>query len=115
MTAEQLLEMLLGIEGVEERKSRFSDNPALFVLDREIAHLEGDGVVDIRLTAPLIRSRRGEFRQNPSVTLRASSSADWLELQVRNAGDERLCLELVTEAARANSTRSRSPRSRSPG
>jgi hypothetical protein len=35
MTIDELLDTLLAIEGVEERKSRFSDNPALFVRDRE--------------------------------------------------------------------------------
>jgi hypothetical protein len=102
MTIDELLETLLTIEGVEERKSRFSDRPALFVRAREIAHLESDGLVDIRLTAPVIRARRSEFRANPAIALRTSSSADWLEILVESASDEQLCIELVREAARAN-------------
>src|SRR5580692_11627374 len=103
MASDELFAMLLEIEGVEERKSRFSDNPALFVLDREIAHLESGGIVDIRLTKPRIRARLDELRSNPAVTLRASGSADWLELRVANTSDQQLCIELVREAARANS------------
>jgi hypothetical protein len=102
MTIDELLDTLLTIEGVEERKSRFSERPALFVRDREIAHLEQDGVVDIRLTAPVIRARRSEFRANSAVALRKSSSADWLEILVQTASDEQLCIELVREAAKAN-------------
>jgi hypothetical protein len=105
MSRDSLAEALLEIEGVEERPSRFRDGPAFWVGTTEIAHFDNQEVMDIRLTAPLIRSRRSDLRAHPAVTLRNSSSADWLELQVKSDQDELFCVELVREAARANALR----------
>jgi hypothetical protein len=102
MTSEPLHAALRAIEGVEERPSRFIDGPALWVGGMEIAHFDDDVVMDIRLTRALIRARRSELRANPAVTLRASSSADWLEVTVTDADAEMLCIELVGAAARAH-------------
>jgi hypothetical protein len=105
MTTESLRTTLAAIEGVEEKASRFNGSVAFWVGGMEIAHFDNADVVDIRLTAPLIRARRSELRANPAVTLRASSSADWLEVSLKTADDERLCIELVDAAARAHSHR----------
>jgi hypothetical protein len=45
---------------------------------------------------------RKELREHPSVTLRRSSSADWLEVRINGPRDEQLVVKLVTEAARAH-------------
>jgi hypothetical protein len=76
---------------------------------KEIAHFEDGRIVDIRLTARLIRSRRAELRSNPSVAFRRSSSADWLEVKVNGPHDEQLVLELVAEAAHAHAAPAATP------
>jgi hypothetical protein len=98
----RLLAALTEIEGVVEGESAFRDGPALWVNGKEIAHFDGDDIIDIRLTASLIRGRRAELRENPSVTLRRSSSSDWLEVRVSGAPDEQVVLQLVAEAAHAH-------------
>ena len=81
---------------------------------KEIAHFDGVDVVDIRLTAAVIRSRRAELRAHPSVTLRRSSSADWLEVRLQTKQDEKLVVQLVAEAANRACSPSRD-RSRTAG
>lgn len=102
MTVARLRSLLLEIPGVEESESMFSSEPALWVNGKEIAHVEAGGVVDVRLTAPLIRKHRPELKGNPAVTFRKSSSADWLEVKVTTQTDEKLVVQLVTEAAAAH-------------
>jgi hypothetical protein len=102
MTIESLRTALHAIQGTEERPSRFIDGPALWVGRTEIAHFDDDEVMDIRLTRSLIRARRSELRAAPAVTLRPSSSSDWLEIAVTSSADELLCIELVEAAARAH-------------
>lgn len=113
MTTESLRAALAAIDGVQEKPSRFNGSVAFWVGGMEIAHFDDTDVddtdvddadvIDIRLTAHLIRARRSELRANPAVTLRASSSADWLEVSLKTADDELLCIELVNAAARAHS------------
>ena len=86
MRPDRLPAALAAIEGVDEGESAFRDGPALWVNGKEIAHFDGPDVVDIRLTAAVIRSRRAELREHPSVTLRRSSSADWLEVRINEPG-----------------------------
>ena len=104
MTLDSLRHALASIPGVEEKPSRFNGRPALWVGRTEVAHFDEADVMDIRLTARLIRARRSELRSNPSVTLRPSTSADWLEVYLGCPEDERLCIELVEAAALANGT-----------
>lgn len=101
MISEQLWEALVALPGVEERCSSYKDVPALWVDDREVAHLESESVLDVRLTRARIRERRVGLRDDQRVRLRASSSADWVELHVHDAGDDAWLLELVEAAVRA--------------
>jgi hypothetical protein len=87
---------------VLEGPSGFNGKTAYFVGTREIAHFDEDDVLDIRLTRNLIRARRPELRDNPSVTLRNSTSADWIEVTLSSPADEKFAQELLEEAARAN-------------
>jgi hypothetical protein len=50
----------------EEGSSTFGERPALFVDGKEIAHLDEDGTVDIRLTRGEIRARRGALKAGPA-------------------------------------------------
>jgi len=41
---------LLAVGHASERRSRYADKPALFIGNREIAHSEAPGVIDLRIT-----------------------------------------------------------------
>ncbi|HEV8064337.1 MAG TPA: luciferase family protein [Acidimicrobiales bacterium] len=102
MISEQLWAELCQVEGVSESPSSFGEEPALWVNGKEVAHREGRLGIDIRLTRGLIRAQRAELGANPAVTLRASSSSDWLEVTVGDRAAEALVLELVQQAAAAH-------------
>jgi pimeloyl-ACP methyl ester carboxylesterase len=89
------------LPGVEERRSAFRYDDALWVEGREIAHLEPPDLVDLRLTRQVIRARRPALRNDPRVTLRPSSSADWLTLRWSSPTDDPFFLECVNEAVTA--------------
>jgi Family of unknown function (DUF5519) len=102
MTLERLRQELASIEGVVEARSSFADRRAWWTDGREIAHFDEDAVVDIRLTAPVIRARRSELAAHPEITFRRSSGADWVEVRVSSPEAQRLAIELVREAVVAN-------------
>jgi hypothetical protein len=54
---------------------------AFWVHGREVAHFEGDDVLELRLTRPVVRAERAALRGDPRFTLRPSAS-DWVELRV---------------------------------
>jgi hypothetical protein len=103
--ARPLIEVLAGLEGglegVVVSDSAFGDGPALWVGRREVAHLDGNDVVDVRLTRPLIRARKASLAADPRITLRRSSS-DWLEVRVSTAADVAFAMALVETAVDAN-------------
>jgi Family of unknown function (DUF5519) len=103
MTLARLQEQIAQIEGVVEAKSRFSDRPAWWIEGKEIAHMDSDSVLDIRLTRQVIRARRHDLVKHPEITFRRSGSADWIEIEVTDGGAEHLALELVKQAAAAHS------------
>lgn len=100
--ARSLCQRLLAIDGVVESPSMFSDRPALWMNGKEIAHRDADGSYDIRLTRQVIRQMRDQLRAEPHVRLRASSSSDWVEVEVTDANGEELVVELVRAAADAH-------------
>ena len=93
---------LLEIDGVIESPSMFSDRRALWMNGTEIAHEDTDGRYDVRLTRQRIRQMRDRLEGEPCVQLRASSSSDWVVIEVDDAGDAELLVELVTAAANAH-------------
>jgi hypothetical protein len=99
---QDLIGSLGRLDGADIGESMFTGGQALWVNGKEVAHFEEGGVVDIRLTSPLIRQRRSELRENPAVTLRKSSGADWLEVAVSSKPDEDLVRELVLLAISAH-------------
>jgi hypothetical protein len=88
--------------GVVEGESGFGPGVAFWVGATEVAHLDSDDVVDIRLTREVIRQRREALRRDGRVVLRKSGSADWLEVRCGSGDDVEFVVELITAAARAN-------------
>lgn len=80
----------------------FSDRPALWVNGKEIAHRDADGNYDVRLTRQVIRQMHDRLRTEPHVHLRSPSTSDWVEVEVTDADDETLLVELVAIAALAH-------------
>jgi hypothetical protein len=78
------------------------DGNALWVDQREIMHFHSDDVVDVRVTRREIAARRSEFAADDRVTLRKSTSADWLEIEMRSEADVDFVLGIIRIAAEAN-------------
>ncbi|HEX6683021.1 MAG TPA: luciferase family protein [Candidatus Limnocylindrales bacterium] len=95
---EWLRELVLSVGGLVEAPSRYKDDLAYWVEGREIAHLEADDVLDLRLTRALIR----ELGDDPRVERRGSS--DWATLTVspESPEDEEFVREMVAAAVQAN-------------
>jgi hypothetical protein len=94
-------EAIARLDGVTESESMFKDAPAYWVNGKEIAHLDGGDVVDIRLTRALIRGRRAELRADRRVGLRSSSS-DWISVRITDADDVTFAAGLAESAAAAH-------------
>jgi hypothetical protein len=71
------------------------------VNDTEVAHFDGDDVVDLRLTRSVIRERRQELKADPRVTLRRSGS-DWLQLRFQTVADVEFAVTLMEAAVAAH-------------
>jgi len=84
-----------------ERRSRYGNKPALFTANREIAHLEAPGVIDLRITRAGWSRVRAGFGGDPAVR-RDPSRRDWIELQLRSAADLDRLRVLLTVAMAAN-------------
>ena len=98
---EELADRVAGVEGVVESRSQFKDVPAFWVNGTEIAHLETDDRLDVRLTRRLISLAREQLRDDPAVELRRNS-ADWLTVDLSVPGGADRALELVEQAAAAH-------------
>jgi hypothetical protein len=84
---------------VQERGSRYGDKPALFAGNREIAHLEAPGVIDLRITRAAWSRASAEFAADPAVR-RDRSRRDWIEVRLHSASDlDRLSGLLATAMA----------------
>jgi len=89
---------LAGIDGAVVSDSMFGHGDAYWVNGKEIAHFEGEDVIEVRLTRAVIREHRAAFKADPRVQLRPSG-ADWITVQVSSAEDIVFVVELVTTAA----------------
>ena len=98
---EVLRNALATLDGVVESPSMFKDDLAYWVHGKEIAHFEGDDLIEIRLTREVIRSHRQELRSDPRVDLRYSGS-DWIAVVFSLSDDRAFVVELVEEAAAAH-------------
>lgn len=69
-----------------ERRSRYGDKPALYIQEREVAHLEALGIIDLRITRPGWSRARDQYAGDPAVC-RDPSRRDWIELYLRSPDD----------------------------
>jgi hypothetical protein len=99
--AHRLVASLRRLEDVIESESGFRSGAGYWVNGTEIAHLDEGDVLDLRLTATLIRERRAELKADPRVTLRRSGS-DWVEVRFRNMADVEFAAGLVEMAVAAH-------------
>ena len=96
---EWIRDLILRSGQVAEMPSRFKDDDAYWLDGREIAHFEGDQVLDLRLTRSVISARRDALKSDPRVELRSGS--DWVTVTVGRA-DAAFLNELVQWAIDAN-------------
>ncbi len=95
------MKRLRSLDGVVIAEGAFSPGPALWVGKREIAHLDGEQTLDVRLTKSVIAGRRSELRGDNRVLLRPGTS-DWLEVKIESPQDVEFAISLVKEAVAAN-------------
>jgi hypothetical protein len=95
------VDAMLATGHATEGRSRYADKPALFVGAREIAHLEPDGAIDLRVTRSGWSQVRQDFAADPAV-LRDPGRRDWIELRPHSAADLDRLAPLLAIAAAAN-------------
>lgn len=96
-----VLERGAELDGVAAGEGAFTPGPALWVGAREVAHIDADGALDLRLTRRVLSQRRAALRADGRVRLRPSGS-DWCEVVVATPDDVAFALELVAAAVAAN-------------
>jgi Luciferase len=84
------------LSGVEETRSRFGEAPAFCIDGREFMHIDRNGLLDIRLTRPLIREL-----DDDRLIYRPRAS-DWVWVRIESRTDVPFALELVRQALAAN-------------
>jgi hypothetical protein len=84
---------------VYERPSQWGGKPALFLGHREIAHYDGQGIVDLRITAS--GWKQVTFGDDPAVT-RDRSRRDWVSISLASTEDVERLRPLLVAAVRAN-------------
>lgn len=87
--------------GVDERQSRYGDEPALYQEGREIAHLEAPGHMDLRITRGAWRQLRGRFCHDPAIHA-DPDRRDWIRLALTSDSDVERLRDLLEAAALAN-------------
>jgi hypothetical protein len=98
---DKLMELMSRIEGAVIGEGAFSPGPAVWVGTREVAHIDADGALDVRLTKSVIRVRRSELEADARVTLRSSGS-DWMGIRLASDNDVSYAVEMVRTAVAAN-------------
>lgn len=97
----ELFESCSGLDGVQIGEGAFAPGPALWVGTREVAHVDADGSLDVRLTRQVISRRRAELRADQRVSMRPSTS-DWIEIRVGGGEDIGVARSLIEDAIAAN-------------
>ena len=95
------VDTMLATGHAREGRSRYGDKPALFAGRREIAHLEADGVIDLRITREGWAHARQDFAEDPAVR-RDPGRRDWIELCLQQESDLGRLARLLAIAATAN-------------
>ena len=78
---QSVIQHLLSLPFVEERKSRFADAPAFWIGNREFAHFHGVSWLDLRLTRNEIRKLQ-RLTKSDLITEFRRSSSDWLRVDL---------------------------------
>ncbi len=92
---------MLAAGPAQERPSRYGDKPALFAGNREIAHLEAPGVIDVRITRAGWSRVSAGFGDDPAVR-HDPARRDWIELHLHSVADLDWLRQLLTTAMAAN-------------
>jgi hypothetical protein len=98
---EEFVGVMLPLGPVHERESRYGDKPALVISNREIAHLEAPGIIDLRITQAGWSQVRDQFGADPAVR-KEKSRRDWLELGLESAADLARLAPLLAVAVASN-------------
>ena len=96
-----VVDVMLAAGHVREGRSRYGDKPAVFAGSREIAHLEQDGAIDLRITRAGWARARQDFAADPAV-LHDPGRRDWIELRPKHASDLDRLAPLLAITAVAN-------------
>ncbi len=92
---------MLAAGPAQERPSRYGDKPALFAGNREIAHLEAPGVIDMRITRAGWSRVSAGFGDDPAVR-HDPARRDWIELHLHSVADLDRLRQLLITAMAAN-------------
>jgi hypothetical protein len=92
---------MLALGATGEHGSRYGDKPALVLDEREIAHREGPGLIDLRLTRQGWADVRAAFAADPLVR-RDPGRRDWIELRLGSPDDLARLRTLLARAVAAN-------------
>jgi hypothetical protein len=98
---DEFVDAMLAAGHAREGRSRYSDKPALFAGHREIAHLEPDGAIDLRITRAGWAQVRQDFAADPAVS-RDPARRNWIELRLRHVSDLDRLAPLLAIATAAN-------------
>lgn len=98
---EAFVNAMLAFGPGDERRSRYGDKPALYVHSREVAHLEGPGLVDLRLTAAGWAKVRATFAGDGAI-VRTPGRRDWVGLRIDSLADVERLRPLLSAAVEAN-------------
>jgi hypothetical protein len=82
-------------------EGNFAPGPAVWVGKREVAHVGGPDVLEVRLTKALIRDRKDALKADARIELRKNAS-DWLHVRVKTPADYDFAFALVRDAIAAN-------------
>lgn len=94
--ADELINRLLSIPAIEERRSRFQDSDALWHVGKEFLHFDTSDLVDLRLGRRTIRANReGKLKDHRIVT--RDRESDWVNIRLSAQEDIEFIVELVRE------------------
>ena len=97
------VDAMLALGATGEHGSRYGDKPALVLGEREIAHREGPGLIDLRLTRQGWADVRAVFAGDPLIH-RDPGRRDWIELRLESPDDLVRLRALLARAVAANLT-----------
>lgn len=92
---DSLINKLLAIPGIEEKRSRWQESDALWYQGKEVLHFDHPNLIDLRLGRRAIRVYREEQLKDSRVTIRGQS--DWVNVRVVSPEDVEFVVRLVRD------------------